>query len=143
MNTYIFSRVFIILILVVSYMGFQNAYSENNEGKEASDVYLAYLTSAQKADSFDDITSYWAGWMAESFDRGSDEQKKSRLERLKKSAIEKKDAKVVGTKKEGDLMVINLKAVYPDGEKMKGQVKMVRENGKYLIEEEYWTLDMD
>lgn len=143
MNTYIFSRVFIILILVISYMGFQNAYSENNEGKEASNVYLAYLTSAQKADSFDDITSYWAGWMAESFDRGSDEQKKSRLERLKKSAIEKKDAKVVGTKKEGDLMVINLKAVYPDGEKMKGQVKMVRENGKYLIEEEYWTLDMD
>ena len=143
MNIYRISRILIIVALVFTCLGYEMAYSEADDGKKASDVYLAYLISAQKADSFDDITSYWAGWMAESFDRGSDEQKKARLERLKNSAAEKKDAKVVGTEKEGDLWVIKLKAVYPDGDKMKGQVKMIQESGKYVIEEEYWTLDME
>ena len=143
MKLLINTRIFILLPLLTLCFGFQNAYSDNHDSKEASDVYLAYLTSAQKADSFDDITSYWAGWMAESFDRGSEEQKNARLERLKKSAAEKIDAKVVSTKKEGDLWVIDLKAVYPDGDKMKGQVKMIQEKGKYVIEEEYWTMDME
>ena len=143
MNIHKQIRFLILLPLIITCFGLQNAYSDNHDGKEASDVYLAYIESAQKADSFDDITSYWAGWMAESFDRGSDEQKKARLERLKNSAADKKDAKVVGTKKEGDLLVVDLKAVYPNGDKMKGQVKMIQENGKYVIEEEYWTLDME
>lgn len=134
---------FLIIIFFAAGIGLQNVYSDNGEGKKASDVYIAYLASAQKADSFDDITKYWSGWMAESFDRGSDEQKKERLERISSSASDKNDAKVVSTKKEGDLWVINLKAVYPNGDKMKGKVKMIQENGKYVIEEEYWTLDME
>ncbi len=141
MNIYKFSRILIVITLVLTGFGMQNAYSDSAEGKKASDVYLAYLTSAQKADSFDDITSYWAGWMSESFDRGSDEQKQARLERLKKSANDKKDIKIVSTAKEGEFWVINLSSVYPDGQKMKGQVKMIQENGKYLIEEEMWTAD--
>ena len=100
MNIHKQIRFLILLPLIITCFGLQNAYSDNHDGKEASDVYLAYIESAQKADSFDDITSYWAGWMAESFDRGSDEQKKARMERLKNSAADKKDAKVVGTKKE-------------------------------------------
>ena len=143
MNFYKYTGIFIALPLLFLCFGLQNAYSDSHEGKEASDVYLAYVASAQKADSFDDITSYWAGWMAESFDRGSEEQKKARLERIKNSAADKKNAKVTGTKKEGDFWVVDLKAVYPNGDKMKGQVKMIQENEKYLIEEEYWTLDME
>ena len=142
MNIYKISRVLIILALVFSSLGYKKAYSESDDGKKATDLYLEYLKSAQNADSFDDITSYWAGWMAESFDRGSEEQKKERLDRLVKSANEKKNATVVSTTKEGPYWVIKLKAVYPDGKNMKGQAKIIQENGKYVIEEEYWTMDM-
>ncbi len=143
MKIFTFSRILIITALIFTCLGYEKAFSESSESKKATDVYLEYLKSAQTADSFDDITSYWAGWMNESFDRGSEEQKKERLDRLVKSANEKKNARVVSTEKEGSLWVIKLKAVYPDGTNMKGQAKVIHENGKYVIEEEYWTLDME
>ncbi len=141
MNIYKISRVLIILALIFTSLGYKKAYSDNTESKKASDVYLEFLASAQNASSFGDISSYWAGWMAESFDRGSDEQKTARLERIKKSANDKKDVKIVSTEKSGEFWVLNLSSVYPDGQKMKGQVKIIQENGKYLIEEEMWTAD--
>jgi len=141
MNKYTITRVLIILALVFTSLGYEKAFSDSAEGKKASDVYLEFLTSAQKASSFGDISSYWAGWMAESFDRGSDEQKAARFERIKKSANDKKDVNVVSTEKSGEFWVLNLSSVYPDGQKMKGQVKIIQENGKYLIEEEMWTAD--
>jgi len=142
MNINTISRVLIIFTLILTCFSLVPAFSDNSAAdQKPSDVYLAYLKSAQSADSFDDITIYWAGWMSESFDRGSDEQKKARLERLKKSAANKNNIKVISTEKSGEFWIINLSSVYPDGQKMKGQVKMIRENGNLLIEEEMWTAD--
>ena len=138
MNKYRLTFVFLLTAFLITPVFTQTCLAE----KQPSDVYMEYLASAQNADSPDDITSYWSGWMAESFDRGSEESKKARLERMKESASKKKDVQVVGTEKTGEYWVITLKAVYPDGEKMKGEVKMIKENGKYLIEEEYWTGDI-
>lgn len=125
--------------IILTFVCIQNVNAE----KQPSDFYLEYLASARNADSPDDITSYWAGWMAESFKNGSDDMIKARIERIKESAENKKNITVVGTEKSGDHWIIELKSVYPDGMKMKGQVKIIQENGKYLIEEEYWTGDLD
>ena len=119
------------------------ALAENDAGKQPSDVYLEYIESAKNATTPEELTQYWSGWMAESFKYPPEDQKKSRLKRLKESAARKKEITVVGTEKTADHWIVNLKAVYPDGQKMKGRVKIIRENGKYLIEEEYWTGDLD
>ena len=138
MNRYRILCIFTLTLFITAVVSIDASKAE----KQPSDIYLEYLASAQNADSPDDITSYWSGWMAESFDRGSEDSKKARLERMKESASKKKDIKVVRTEKSGEYWVITLKAVYPDGEKMKGEVKMIKENGKFVIEEEYWTGDI-
>ena len=133
-------RVLLILILFIFCLSPVFSIISSAEQKP-SDVYLSYLKSAQNADSYEDITSYWAGWMAESFKSGSDESNKARLERIKESAAKKKDIKVVSTEQSGNSWMVTLSSVYPDGQKMKGNVKIIEENGKLLIEEEMWTAD--
>ena len=67
MNIHKQIRFLILLPLIITCFGLQNAYSDNHDGKEASDVYLAYIESAQKADSFGEempevLQKPWEGW---------------------------------------------------------------------------------
>jgi len=141
MNIYTTTKVFLIFTFLLTCSSLELVFAEKDTDKQPSDIYLEYLTTAQNAKSFDEIAPYWSGWMVDSVKGKSEDERNARLKRMQESAANKKDISVTGTEKSGEFWVISLSAVYPDGQKMKGQVKVFEENGKYVIEEEMWTAD--
>jgi len=131
----------LIFALFLTCIYLEPALADKDDAKQPSDIYLEYLTTTQNAKSFDEIIPYWACWMVDSVKGKSEGERNAKLKRMQESATNNKNISVTGTEKSGEFWVINLSAVYPDGQKMKGQVKVFEENGKYVIEEEMWTAD--
>lgn len=101
--------------------------------------YQEYLRTAAKAEKLSDVADYMPSWWRSRYASADAESQKAAVERLRKIAAHLTDVVLESNESADGGVRLAMKAKDQNGAVMVGDVLLVKEGGKFTVEESKWA----